>query len=111
MGVDLSWWRMTCNPLARSYSWKSILLSCPQAIVVEKSTKQERVKRKRIIISVLVFVQNYLRPCGKAGPLYTKTFKNLTNQAEKEVPQPQVSLAFGLLKTNPLLFSPSVQSI
>jgi len=46
-----------------------------------------------------------------AGPLSTKSFKNLTNQAEKEVPQPQVSLALGLLKTNPLLLRPSSQSI
>ncbi len=32
-------------------------------------------------------------------------------QAEKEVPQPQVSVAFGLLKEKPRLLSPSSQSI
>jgi hypothetical protein len=35
----------------------------------------------------------------------------INGYAEKEVPQPQVSVALGLLKENPLLFSPSSQSI
>lgn len=49
----------------------------------------------------------YLETDKMQGAIKMRLFEKAKNYAEKEVPQPQVSEALGLLNVNPLLLRPS----
>lgn len=61
------------------------------------------------VLVMMVFYE-YLIDLGLASQLTKEPWRNFNFTklyAEKLVPQPQVSVAFGLLNTNPRLFKPS----